>query len=237
MENNDFLFDRTKLLIGEENCRKLATSHVLILGIGGVGGYAVENLARAGIGKLTIIDGDLVDITNCNRQISALTTTARRPKTDVWAERIKAINPEIQLDTQYRFLRDAADIETLLSTPFDFAIDAIDEMEPKIAFIAALKRHNIPFISAMGAGGKLDPSSIKIADISKTSGCPLARIVRKRLRDMGITKGVKTVYSPEPPLKRFADRKIGSISFIPAIFGCFCAAEAVNTLITPRCGK
>ena len=169
--------------------------------------------------------------------MSALTTTAGRPKTDVWAERIKAINPEIQLDTQYRFLRDAADIETLLSTPFDFAIDAIDEMEPKIAFIAALKRHNIPFISAMGAGGKLDPSSIKIADISKTSGCPLARIVRKRLRDMGITKGVKTVYSPEPPLKRFADRKIGSISFIPAIFGCFCAAEAVNTLITPPCGK
>ncbi|MBO5822501.1 MAG: ThiF family adenylyltransferase, partial [Lentisphaeria bacterium] len=105
MENNDFLFDRTALLIGNENCRKLADAHVLVLGIGGVGGYALENLARAGIGKLTIIDGDLVDITNCNRQLSALTSTAGKPKTEVWAERIKAINPNVQLDAQFRFLR------------------------------------------------------------------------------------------------------------------------------------
>ena len=225
------IFDRSELLIGEENCQKLARARVLVLGIGGVGGYALENLARAGIGHLTIVDGDNVDITNCNRQLSALTTTAGRPKTEVWAERIKAINPNIQLDAQHRFLRTGEDIEELLSTPFDFAIDAIDELEPKIAFIVALKKRKIPFISAMGAGGKLDPSQIKLADISKTNGCPLARIVRKRLRDLGITKGVKTVYSPEPPLKRFSDRKIGSISFIPAIFGCFCAADAVNYLI------
>ena len=231
MENNDFLFDRTELLIGTENCRTLANAHVLVLGIGGVGGYALENLARAGIGKLTIIDGDLVDITNCNRQLSALTTTAGQSKTTVWSERLKAINPNLQLDAQFRFLRSAEDIDALLATPFDFAIDAIDELEPKIAFICALKKKKIPFISAMGAGGKLDPSQIQLADISKTNGCPLARIVRKRLRDLGITKGVKTVYSPEPPLKRFADRKIGSISFIPAIFGGFCAAEAVNSLI------
>ena len=231
MGNNDFLFDRTELLIGQENCKILADAHVLVLGIGGVGGYALENLARAGIGKLTIIDGDLVDITNCNRQISALTTTAGKPKTEVWSERLKTINPDVRLDAQFRFLRTPEDIEELLSTPFDFAIDAIDELEPKIAFITELKKRKIPFISAMGAGGKLDPSQIKLADISKTNGCPLARIVRKRLRDLGISKGVKTVYSPEPPLKRFADRKIGSISFIPAIFGCFCAAEAVNSLI------
>ena len=231
MENNDFLFDRTELLIGKENCDILANAHVLVLGIGGVGGYALENLARTGIGKLTIIDGDLVDITNCNRQLSALTTTAGKPKTEVWKERILQINPNANIDAQYRFLRSTEEINALLETPFDFAIDAIDELEPKIAFITALKKRKIPFISAMGAGGKLDPSQIKLADISKTTGCPLARIVRKRLRDLGITKGVQTVYSPEPPLKRFADRKIGSISFIPAIFGCFCAAFAVNSLI------
>ena len=225
------IFDRSELLIGEENCQKLAKSRVLVLGIGGVGGYALENLARAGIGHLTIVDGDNVDITNCNRQLSALFSTVGRPKTEVWAERIKEINPNAEEETKYQFLRTAEDIENILAPGFDFAIDAIDELEPKITIICALKRKKIPFISAMGAGGKLDPSQIKIADISKTAGCPLARIVRKRLRDLGITKGVKTVYSPEPPLKRFADRKIGSIRFIPAIFGCFCAAEAVTSLI------
>ena len=225
------IFDRSELLIGEENCQKLARARVLVLGIGGVGGYALENLARAGIGHLTIVDGDNVDITNCNRQLSALHSTVGKPKTDVWAARIKEINPNAEVETRFQFLRTAEDIENILAPGFDFAIDAIDELEPKITFICALKRKKIPFISAMGAGGKLDPSQIKIADISKTSGCPLARIVRKRLRDLGIAKGVKTVYSPEPPLKRFADRKIGSISFIPAIFGCFCAAEAVNYLI------
>lgn len=234
MANDDIapIFDRTRLLIGDENCQKIASAHVLILGIGGVGGYAVENLARAGVGKLTLIDGDTVDITNTNRQLSALAETTGIAKTEVWAERIKAINPNIQLDAQFRFLRSQEDIDSLLdNTHFDFAIDAIDEFTPKIAFILALKRRKIPFISAMGAGGKLDPSQIKIADISKTSGCPLARNVRKTLREHGISKGIKTVYSPEPPLKHFADRKIGSISFIPAIFGCFCAAEAVNSLI------
>ena len=225
------IFDRSRLLIGDENCQKLADSHILILGIGGVGGYALENLARAGIGHLTIVDGDNVDITNCNRQLSALLSSVGKPKTDVWAERIKEINPNAKVETRFQFLRTPEDIENILAPGFDFAIDAIDELEPKITFIRALKQKKIPFISAMGAGGKLDPSQIKIADISKTSGCPLARVVRKKLREFHIEKGVKTVYSPEPPLKRFADRKIGSISFIPAIFGCFCAAEAVNCLI------
>ena len=226
------IFDRSRLLIGDENCQKIANAHILVLGIGGVGGYALENLARAGVGKLTIIDGDSVDITNCNRQLSALHSTVGRPKTEVWTERIKEINPLAKVDARQCFLRTPEDIDALLdSTHFDFAIDAIDEFTPKITFILALKRRKIPFISAMGAGGKLDPSQIKIADISKTSGCPLARNVRKKLREYNIEKGVKTVYSPEPPLKKFADRKIGSISFIPAIFGCFCAAEAVNYLI------
>ena len=226
------IFDRSSLLIGEENCQKLARAHVLVLGIGGVGGYALENLARAGIGHLTIIDGDNVDITNCNRQLSALNSTVGIPKTKVWTARIKEINPDANVDARQCFLRTQEDIDSLLdNTHFDFAIDAIDEFTPKITFIVALKKRKIPFISAMGAGGKLDPSQIKIADISKTSGCPLARNVRKKLREYHIEKGIKTVYSPEPPLKHFADRKIGSISFIPAIFGCFCAAEAVNYLI------
>ena len=154
------------------------------------------------------------------------------PSYQPWRRRITDINPAVAVDAQHRFLRSDAEIAELLdNTHFDFVIDAIDELTPKIAFICALKRRKIPFISAMGAGGKLDPSQIKIADISKTSGCPLARNVRKTLREHGISKGIKTVYSPEPPLKHFADRKIGSISFIPAIFGCFCAAEAVNYLI------
>lgn len=226
------IFDRSTLLIGEENCRKLANAHLLVLGIGGVGGYALENLARAGIGKLTIIDGDTVDITNCNRQLSALQSTVGMAKSEVWRRRITDINPAVAVDAQHRFLRSDAEIAELLdNTHFDFVIDAIDEFTPKIAFICALKRRKIPFISAMGAGGKLDPSQIKIADISKTTGCPLARNVRKKLREYGIEKGVKTVFSPEPPLKSFTECKIGSISFIPAIFGCFCAAEAVNSLI------
>ena len=230
-DNYTPIFDRSSLLIGEENCQKLANARVLVLGIGGVGGYALENLARAGIGHLTIVDGDNVDITNCNRQLSALINTVGKTKTDVWCERIKNINPDAEVVPKAQFLRTPEDIENILAPGFDFAIDAIDELEPKITFIRALKRKKIPFISAMGAGGKLDPTQIKIADISKTNGCPLARVVRKKLREFHIEKGVKTVYSPEPPLKRFADRKIGSISFIPAIFGCFCAAEAVNSLI------
>ena len=228
--DNDFIFERTGLLLNDEQCRKIRSAHVLVLGVGGVGGYALENLARCGVGKLTIIDGDTVDITNCNRQISALQTTVGRPKVEVWKERIQLINPEAEVDARYQFLRSEDEIKTLLETPFDFAIDAIGEFAPKIAFILALKRRESPFISAMGAGGKLDPSQIKIADISKTSGCPLARNVRKALREHGISKGVKTVYSPDPPLKTFANRKIGSISFIPAIFGCFCAAAAIKSI-------
>lgn len=229
--NNDFIFERTRLLLDDAQCRKIRDAHILILGVGGVGGYAVENLARAGIGKLTIIDGDTVDITNCNRQLSALQNTVGHPKVEVWKTRIQLINPDAVVDARYQFLRSEDEIKTLLETPFDFAIDAIDEFAPKIAFILALKRRKIPFISAMGAGGKLDPSQIKIADISKTSGCPLARVVRKKLREHGVEKGVKVVFSPEAPLRRFQDRNIGSISFIPAIFGCFCAAEAANSLI------
>ncbi len=228
--DNDFIFERTGLLLNDEQCRKIRSAHVLVLGVGGVGGYALENLARAGIGKLTIIDGDTVDITNCNRQISALQTTVGRPKVEVWKERIQLINPDAVVDARYQFLRTEDEIKTLLETPFDFAIDAIDEFAPKIAFILALKRRKIPFISAMGAGGKLDPSQIKIADISKTSGCPLARVVRKKLREHGVEKGVKVVFSPEAPLRRFQDRNIGSISFLPAIFGCFCAAAAIKSI-------
>ena len=231
MPDNDFLFDRTGLILDKDQCRKLKSARVLIVGTGGVGGYALENIARAGVGHLTIVDGDPVDITNCNRQLSALTSNTGIPKVQVWKERIALINPAAQVDAVHRFVRSREEIEAILCNGFDFAVDAIDEFGPKIELILALKARKIPFISAMGAGGKLDPSAVKIADISKTSGCPLARNVRKKLREYHIEKGVKTVYSPEVPRKKFADRKIGSISFMPAIFGCFCAAEAVNSLI------
>ena len=224
-------FKRTRLLTGEEKFSALTSAHVLILGVGGVGAYAAEQIARAGVGSMTIVDGDTVDITNCNRQISALQNTVGRPKVEVWQERIQLINPDAVIDARHQFLRSEDEIKTLLETPFDFAIDAIDELSPKIGFLLELKRRKIPMISAMGAGGKLDPSQIKIADISKTSGCPLARVVRKKLREHGVEKGVKVVFSPEAPLRRFQDRNIGSISFIPAIFGSFCAAAAINSLI------
>ena len=231
----DFLM-RTELLLGAEKLEKLRRSHVLVLGVGGVGAYTAEMLVRAGVGELTIVDGDVVEETNLNRQLAALHSTLNKPKTEVLKKRLLDINPDCIIHDIFEYIENEK-TEKVLETKFDYAVDAIDSLSPKVYFLKRCLELNIPLISSMGSGGRLDPFSIKIADISKTSGCPLARIVRKRLRDMGITKGVKTVYSPEPPLKRFADRKIGSISFIPAIFGCFCAAEAVNTLITPPCGK
>lgn len=223
---------RTALLVGSDGCEKLASAHVLVLGVGGVGGYAVENLVRAGIGRLTLVDGDSVDPSNSNRQLSALTENFHRDKCLVWQERCHAVNPDCQVVIHQKFIRTQADIDELLdSDTFDYAVDAIDEIAPKIDFICSLKSRKIPFVSSMGAGGKLDPGLIGVADISRTSGCPLARVVRQKLRERRIFKGIKTVYSPEVPQRKFGDRKIGSISYLPAIFGCFCASEAILTIL------
>ena len=228
----DKRFSRTALLLGEE-AEILRDKKVLIVGVGGVGGYAAENIVRAGVGAVTLIDGDNVDITNCNRQIIALSGTVGKAKAEVAAERFREINPTGTFTVKNCFLKSAADIAEVLESGFDFAVDAIDDVPVKTELIRQLKEKNIPFISSMGAGGKIDPSQIAFADISKTHGCPLARIMRGKLKELKIYKGVPTVFSPELPQRSFEHKKIGSISYVPAIFGCFCAAAAITAL----CGK
>ena len=223
-------FSRTALLLGDEALQKLQGKRVLVVGVGGVGGHAAENIARCGVGHLTLVDGDTVDISNCNRQIIATGSTVGLPKAEVLAARCREINPDGEFTALAQFLKTPEDISILLETDFDFAVDAIDDVPVKVELIRQLKMRHIPFVSAMGAGGKLDPSQVRIADISKTSGCPLARVMRGKLKALGITKGVKTVFSPEVPQQSFTGRKIGSISYLPAVCGCFCAAEAVKHL-------
>lgn len=223
-------FSRTALILGDDTLQKLKTKRVLVVGVGGVGGHAAENIARCGIGHLTLVDGDAIDISNCNRQIIAMGATVGMPKAAVLAARCRDINPEGDFTILPQFLKTPEDIAGLLQNGFDFAVDAIDDVPVKVELIRQLKTLDIPFISAMGAGGKLDPFQVRIADISKTYGCPLARVMRGKLKETGITKGVKTVFSPEIPQRSFTGKKIGSISYLPAVCGCFCAAEAIKEL-------
>ena len=222
-------FSRTALLLGDD-AEKLRNKRVLIVGVGGVGGHAAENIVRSGVSHITLVDGDKVDITNCNRQIIAVSSTIGKPKAEVAAARFKEINPSGIFVAINSFLKSAEDISELLEKGFDFVVDAIDDVPMKTELIRQLKEKNIPFISSMGAGCKIDPSQITFADISKTHGCPLARIMRGKLKELKIYKGVQTVFSPELPQRSFEHKKIGSISYIPAIFGCFCAAAAIRKL-------
>lgn len=235
----DLRQQRTRLLLGEEKMERLNMAHVLVLGIGGVGSYASELLARAGVGELTLIDGDVVEKSNCNRQLPALSSTLGRPKVEVMGERILEINPAIKLNLISDFMQKEK-IEMLLGNHFDYAVDAIDQLTPKIDFILGCRERKIPLISSMGSGGKTDPAQIQIADISKTYGCALARAVRTRLRAVGIHSGVKTVFSPEiaspAAIQNSIDETghrqsvIGTISYLPAAFGCFCASVVLRGL-------
>lgn len=231
---------RTRLLLGDNGVDKLAHSHVLVLGLGGVGGAAAEMLCRAGIGHLTLIDGDKIDSTNRNRQLPALSSTIGRFKTEVVAERLLDINPEIRLDVRQEFVRPET-VEDLLREPLDYAVDAVDQLSAKVAFIAACLNHGVPLISSMGSGGKLHPEQIVHADISQTHHCALARAVRRKLRNINIRDGVEVVFSPEaasrPTLPATAEHgagrhaAVGTISYMPNIFGCYCAAHVVNHLL------
>jgi tRNA A37 threonylcarbamoyladenosine dehydratase len=224
-------FSRTALLLGENPTAALTNKKVLVVGVGGVGGHAVENIVRAGIGSITLVDGDNVDISNCNRQIIALASTVGLPKTEVLAARCREINPDGDFRTINRFLKSPEDIAELLDSGFDYVIDAIDDVPVKVELIRQLKQRDIPFISSMGAGGKTDPSLVQQADLSKSHGCPLARVMRSRLKPYHL-KNIPVIFSPEIPLRRFEDKKIGSISYMPAIFGCFCAAAAIRKLLS-----
>jgi len=195
--------NRTDYLIGSENIQKLKNSHVAVFGCGGVGSYAIEGLVRAGIGELTIIDSDIVDITNINRQLIADTSTIGFPKVDVEKERLLKINPNLKINTYQEFF-DNTKIDSLLSQNYNYIIDAIDSVTSKICLIEEAYKRNIPIISCMGTGNKLNPTQFEVTDISKTSVCPLAKVIRKELAKRDITH-LKVIYSKEAPYKHFTD--------------------------------
>jgi tRNA A37 threonylcarbamoyladenosine dehydratase len=232
-----YWMSRTQLLLGNEPLLGLMQKHVLVVGLGGVGGICAEMIARSGIGKMTIVDADTVDLSNGNRQIPALHSTAGRLKAAVMAERLRDINPELELEVLTVYLKEE-DIPGLLdSHHFDFVADCIDTLGPKVSLLQACVERGIPVASAMGAGGKLDPSMVKVADIRQSYDCKLAKYVRKRLNEKGIREGITAVFSPEKidesrvvvTEKAFPKKSlIGTISYMPAIFGCTVASVVVR---------
>ena len=230
---------RTQLMLGDEKTQQLMNKNVLIIGLGGVGGICAEMIARAGIGKMTIADGDVVDLSNCNRQVAALHSTAQQSKAAVMAERIRDINPAIELTVLNEFIQEHRTVELVKNGGFDYAVDCIDTLTPKVWFIKTCIDYGVPIVSSLGAGGKMDPSQIEVADISKSYQCKLARYVRKYLHEMGIYTGVKVVFSSEKidkekvivTEKAFPKKSlIGTISYMPAIFGCFTASVVIRNL-------
>ena len=231
--------ERTELLLGQERLEEIKQAHVLIVGLGGVGAYAAEMIARAGVGRMTIADADVVSLSNINRQLIALHSTIGRPKAEVLAERLRDINPEIQLTIVNDFIRDEKTYSLLDAAHYDYVVDAIDTLSPKLALIVAALERRIPIVSSMGAGAKMDPTKLEIADISKTHHCPLAHMLRKRLHKIGIRKGFQAVFSPEPIregamiLCEEQNKKsnMGTISYLPALFGIGCASVVIRGLI------
>jgi tRNA A37 threonylcarbamoyladenosine dehydratase len=230
--------ERTRLLLGDEGFEKLNSSHVLVVGLGGVGGYVAEQLTRAGIGELTIVDGDVVSQSNMNRQLLALQSTQGKPKAEVMAARLRDINPDVKLHVVSQFMKDQALID-LISQPYDYVVDAIDTVSPKVFLLYYAVQNNQRIVSCMGAGGKMHPDKIEIADIDKSHHCHLAFYIRKKLHKLGIRTGIKVVFSPEPVSKSAVIEEesqnkasnVGTISYMPAAFGCFCASVVINGLL------
>lgn len=217
----------------------LSGCHVLVVGLGGVGAYAAEQLCRAGIGKMTIVDADTVNESNLNRQLPALRSTIGRPKAEVVAQRLLDINPELELTVHNEFIRDERTEAILDETNYQFVVDAIDSLSPKVFLLYHALRRQIPVVSSMGAGAKTDPSQVRIADISKTQNCALAKAVRKRLRTLGVNKGIDAVFSTEmanPDAVIEVDDEqckrttTGTISYMPALFGCFLSAHVLRNI-------
>lgn len=229
---------RTRLLLDDQKLEIIRNAHVLVAGLGGVGAYAAEQLVRAGIGNITIVDGDKVQATNRNRQLPALISTTGRLKAEIMSERLLDINPDLKLMAIAEYIKDERAIE-ILEKGYDYVVDAIDTLSPKVYFIYHTLRLGYPLISSMGAGGKLDPLKVKIADISETTNCKLAYYMRKRLHRLGVWNGFKAVYSTEEVSRgsiletEEINKKsiVGTISYMPAIFGCFCAAGVINDLL------
>ena len=233
MTNND-RFQRTQILIGEENFLKLQAATVAIFGIGGVGSFTVEALARSGVGHLVLIDKDNVDVTNINRQILALTSTIGKSKVEVLRERIFDINPAAKVDIIQKFYLPDEPVENFFICNYDYVVDAIDTITSKINLVLECQRRGIKIISSMGAGNKLDPTQFKVADIFQTKVDPVAKVMRKKLKEYSI-KNLKVVYSEEIPRKidteNLTEKIIGSISFVPSVAGLILAAEVVKDLI------
>ena len=231
---------RTAQLLGPDKMARLQQAKVLVVGVGGVGAYAAEMLSRAGIGELTIIDGDTVNETNINRQLIALHSSVGQSKTELLTRRLQDINPRLKIEARCQFLEEEAIRELIEAGKYDFVVDAIDTLSPKIALITACRRNKTKIISSMGAGGRIDPTQIQYADISETYHCGLAKAVRKRLQAAGIKKGLKVVFSTEQTERKSIIRTdeernkkstVGTISYLPAIFGCYLAAYVIEKLI------
>ncbi len=227
------------MLLGEEGAAKLRDAHVSVIGVGGVGGFAAETLARAGVGHLLALDSDIISETNRNRQILALSSTVGRSKCDVLRERLLDINPEIELVTVPEYITEE-NIATLLD-PYriDFLVDAIDTLSPKICLIQYCLKRGVPMVSSMGAGAKLDATAVRVADIAQTRMCPLAHMLRKRLHKLGIFTGFDAVFSVEEPRRssvvleesRNKKSQVGTISYLPSVFGAVCAQVAIRRIV------
>jgi len=230
---------RTELLLGSAAMEKISQAHVLIAGLGGVGAYAAEQICRAGVGKMTIIDADKVVASNRNRQLLALVSTEGQRKAQLMAIRLGDINPDIELVVLDEYLKDGR-TEEILSGKIDYVIDAIDTISPKVFLIYHTLRHGHKLVSSMGAGGKTKPDLVSISGVENSHGCRLAYLIRKRLHRMGIRSGFDVVFSPEPVSKESflaveneqnKITTIGTISYMPAIFGCYCASVAIRGII------
>ncbi len=232
--------ERTSILLGEQVLDSLASRKVMVVGLGGVGAYAAEMLCRAGVGNMVLIDSDTVGETNLNRQLIALNSTLGKLKSEVLAQRLLDINPKVQLTIISEYVEEE-NIPRIFETAgeLDYVVDAIDTLAPKISLIKHCVQNGIPHVTAMGAGAKLDATKIRIADLSKSYNCPLAYILRKKLRKEGISKGFKVVFSEElpdreaivPMEERNKKSQVGTISYLPAVFGCVCAQAAIEHLI------
>lgn len=227
---NEPLYQRTQALLGEAAVEKLKNAKVLLCGLGGVGGFTCEALARAGVGTLGLCDMDRVDPTNCNRQILALQSTIGKLKADVAEARVKDINPDVQL-RKFAFRIDETTIDSLDIPSWDYIADCIDDVDAKVLLIKKAREAGVPILCSMGTGNKLDASAFKVTNIKKTEQDRLAKVMRKRLRDEGIDEGVTVVYSPEPPVTDIQNGIIPSISFMPATAGLRIAGEIIQNLI------
>ena len=226
MENKESIYERNEMMLGEDAMLKLKASHVAVFGVGGVGGFVAEALARAGVVRITLVDSDRVSVSNINRQIIALHSTVGKYKTEAMKERIADINPECRVTAINEFYSEENPIDL---SAFDYVADCIDSVKSKLHLVTEAKDIGINIISSMGAGNKLDPTRFKVADISKTHTDPLAKVMRVELRKRGVNH-LKVVFSDEPPINPSGERTPGSVSFVPSVVGLVIAGEIIKDI-------